>query len=256
MAATKQADRTVTAWSKWRKKHEAEKLLRQGLIPSEIAKLLGISIGSTIQYLHTRIGEGALRLSEIYFCLSPERREVLREVSRIKRRNFSDKTIGLVNGLTSEDYEFYKPIRVRTVFAGDLYEHLSETELAIYDLVVNTLKQTFGYEENGHWRKGVPVSIRIKCQGRREEDEDPSESPLQYTTLIELSQIISANWKLFQDKLPKQYSSDQTLLKKDFLRLNGIRNTVTHPVKRRHWTESDFQFAAQLHAALKHYRMT
>lgn len=62
------------------KKHEAETLLRQGLIPSQIARHLGVSIGTTVQYLHTRIGEGALRLAEIYYSLAPERREMLQEV--------------------------------------------------------------------------------------------------------------------------------------------------------------------------------
>lgn len=160
----------------------------------------------------------------------------------------------LANGLTLEDWEFYKPVRIRSAFAGDLYEHLSETELAVHDFVVSKLKQTFGDGENGYWRKGVPMAIRIKCQGRREEDEDPSDSPLQYTTLIELSQVISANWNHFCDELPRPYRADRSLLKKDFLRLNRIRNTVMHPVKRRYWTEDDFQFAAKIRALFQPYR--
>src|SRR5688500_10319877 len=106
-------------------KHEAEKLLRSGLVPSEIATRMGISTGSVIQYLHTRIGEGALRLSEIYFCLPAERRDSLHKISNdIKKKKVLDSEF--LQSLTQEDYEFYKPIRRRSAFAGDIYEHISE----------------------------------------------------------------------------------------------------------------------------------
>src|SRR5215831_13779957 len=90
-----------------------------------------------------------------------------------------------------------------------------------------------------------------KCQERREEDEEPSGSPLQYTMLIELSQIIEKNWSLFEPLLSKNYHANKKLLTSNLTRLNWIRNAVVHPVKRRRWSESDFQFAAKLHADFK-----
>lgn len=235
-------------------KHEAEKFLRDGLTPAQIARRMGISVGSVIQYLHTRIGEGALRLSDIYFCLPVEFREGLKQAGKNKHR-VPDIEFLQHRGLTREDFEFYRPIRSRSVFAGDLYEHISETELAIHDLVVKTLEQEFGEGEMGYWRRGIPQAIRTKCQKRREEDEEPSDLAFQYTDLIDLYEIMAKNWPQFQNRLPEEYRRDRTLLKKDFVRLNGIRNAVMHPVKRRLWSESDFQFAAKLHAAFQPFRI-
>jgi hypothetical protein len=121
-------------------------------------------------------------------------------------------------------------------------------------MVFQILKQAFGGAETGYWRTGVPVQIRKKCQERREEDEEPCDSPFQYTTLIELSQIIKKNWSLFQTKLPKGYSADGAIIAKDLTRLNRIRNAVMHPVKRRRWSEGDFQFASKLRTAFQSYR--
>jgi predicted transcriptional regulator len=233
------------------RKIEAEELLKHGLLPSEIASRMGISVASVVQYLRTRVGEGALRLSEIYFYLPPEKRELLKRASE----NSPDGLDVLrQKGLTREELDLYNDVHKRSAFAGDLYEHVSETELAIHDMVSRTLKQAFGETEEGYWRKGVPVQIRKKCQDRREEDEEPCDSPFQYTTLIELSQIIKKNWNLFQTKLPKGYSSDGARIAKDLSRLNWIRNAVMHPVKRRRWSEADFQFASKLRAAFQSYR--
>ena len=61
------------------RKHEAEVLLRAGHHPSAIATAMGISVKSVIQYLSTRVGEGGLLQSELYFSWSPELRAVLQE---------------------------------------------------------------------------------------------------------------------------------------------------------------------------------
>jgi hypothetical protein len=193
-----------------------------------------------------------LRLSEIYFYFPPAKREFLKRASETGR----DGLDGFLrrSGLTREELDLYNDVHKRSAFAGDLYEHVSETELAIHDLVLRTLKQEFGEAETGYWRKGVPVQIRKKCHERREEDEEPCDSPFQYTTLIELSQIIKKHWNLFQTKLPQAYSSDGPAIAKDLTRLNWIRNAVMHPVKRRRWSEEDFQFASKLRTAFQPYR--
>src|SRR5262245_54056036 len=233
------------------RKIEAEQLLKQGLMPSEIASRMGISVASVIQYLRTRVGEGALRLSEIYFYFPPAKREFLKRATESSREGLD---VLRRNGLTREELNLYNDVHKRSAFAGDLYEHVSEAELAIHDLVFRTLKEAFGEAESGYWRKGVPVQIRKKCQERREEDEEPCDSPFQYTTLIELSQIIKKHWNLFQTELPKAYSSDGATIAKDLTRLNWIRNAVMHPVKRRRWSEGDFQFASKLRNAFQPYR--
>jgi hypothetical protein len=239
------------------RKEEAEALIKRGLTPSEVARQMAVSVASVVQYLRLRVGEGFLRHSEIYFYLPPEKRKAIEsELKRHGSKTISDASSEIHYRPTPDDLSFYKALRTRSTFAGDLYEHVSEAEIALHDLVSRVLTQTFGKQESGYWRKGVPVSIRKKCQERREGDEEPCDSALQYTTLIELSQIIRDNWTLFQPLLPKEYQSNRKILTTDFARLNWIRNAVMHPVKRRRWSENDFQFAAKLHAAFEHYRAT
>jgi len=239
------------------RKDEAAELLKAGNTPSEIARRMGVSTATIVQYLRTKVGEGALRLSDIYFVFPLAKRDAFKQASKMQ-----DAPIPMVqsflakNGLSSEELELYKEINRRPTFAGDLYEYISETELALHDMVASVLKEVYGDNENGYWRRGVPVSIRTKCQERRESDDEPCDLPFHYTDLLDLYEIIGKNWSSFQDKLPQEYRSNRNTLKADFNRLNWIRNSVMHPVKRRRWSEEDFQFAAKLHEAFKHYRTT
>ena len=80
---------------------------------------------------------------------------------------------------------------------------------------------------------------------QREEDQDPAEE-FAYTTLIDLLTVISKNWRLFQSEIPEQYRPDRKKLESDLTRLNGIRNSVMHPVKERRWSDDDFMFVRSL----------
>jgi hypothetical protein len=68
------------------RKHQAEKLLRRGLEPSAIAVQMDIAFNFVVQYLITRVGERALRLSDIYFSLPREKRQTLQRVIETKAR--------------------------------------------------------------------------------------------------------------------------------------------------------------------------
>src|SRR2546425_5432954 len=153
--------------------------MQSGLSPSEIAAQLNISVESIIQHIRTRVGEGAIRFSEIYFSLPPAKRELVNEGDEEQARGTWDADRLQNGGLTLEDFEFYRSIRRRSVFAGDLYVHLSESELAMHDFVFGTLKEKFGNEEAGYWRKGVPLPIRQRCQSWREEDIYEPRQPFQ-----------------------------------------------------------------------------
>jgi hypothetical protein len=132
-----------------------------------------------------------------------------------------------------------------------MYEFVSESELGLHTMVKTALVAEFGETEDGWWRRGVAVEIRSQCQERREHDTDPCESPFEYSNLIDLSKIICANWSIFQSVLPKEYRSDRKKLEAQLRRLNYIRNSVMHPVKRREWTEDDFEFVRGMHDWLK-----
>jgi predicted transcriptional regulator len=124
------------------RKEEAEALIRRGFTPCEAAREMLVSVATVIQYVRTRVGEGALRFSEIYYFLPEEKRKVIETL--IKRQNNqanADTPIEINFNLTLDDISFYKSLRTRSTFAGDLYEYVSEAEIAIHDLVSKTLKQ-------------------------------------------------------------------------------------------------------------------
>jgi hypothetical protein len=226
------------------RKHEAEILLRSGLSPTEIAKTMGISVGSAIQYLRTRLGEGALRRSDLYFAIPAARREYLQSLTG---KGGIDKQLR-ENGSSPEEFVLFSNLRSRRVFAGDLYEFVCDIEIALHDLVRQTLRQVFGPSEEHWWRRGIPEEVRKGCVNRREEDDDPSPDPFTYTTLVNLYKIIDANWKCFVPVLPKEYRGNKSTLKRDFTRLNRIRNAVMHPVKQQKWSEADFLFVRTVRA--------
>lgn len=224
------------------RKDEAEEWLRQGLYPSAIAQRMGISVKSVIQYLRTQVGEGSLRLSDVYFSWPAEKREMLQQAGRKK---FTDVRLLTANGLSRDDFDLFQSLRNSRVFAGDLYEYISLTELAIHRLVRSRLEREFGPTDDGWWRKGISSSIRVKCVSRREEDIDPADQ-FAYTTLIDLLEVISKNWPLFQGEIPEKYRPNRKQLESDLARLNRIRNSVMHPVKDRKWSEDDFVFVRQM----------
>jgi len=233
------------------RKHEAEELLRTGLDASAIAVEMGISFASVVQYLCTRVGERALRHSDIYFAIPKDKREALQRVLEATDRGAKVSLQEFAVDLTWEDVHLFRSLRDRRIFAGDMYEYISETEIALHNLVSTTLVASFGGEEAGWWRQGVSAEIREKCAGRREWDDEPNDSMFSYADLIDLSKVINRNWSHFRDVLPKDYSSDRRRVERDLHRLNKLRNTVMHPVKGRKWTEDDFLFVRHLQQMFK-----
>lgn len=230
------------------RRNEAERLLREGLYPSQIAARMNVSVKSVVQYLRTQVGEGSLRLSDLYFSWPPQKREILQKAGR---KYYPDDRLLSMNDLSRDDFQLFNSLCIPRVFRGDLYEYVSDTEVAIHRLVRDRLEREFGLGEHGWWRKGIPKGIREKCASRREEDDDPCEEPYAYTTLIELKVTIINNWKLLKGELPTDYSANRKLLESHLNRLNRIRNSVMHPVKNRTWSDDDFYFARTICALFK-----
>ena len=63
------------------RRHEAEELLRRGTTIQRIASEMGISVASVIQYLRTRVGEGSVRFSDIYFAIPKTDRALLQRAA-------------------------------------------------------------------------------------------------------------------------------------------------------------------------------
>lgn len=215
--------------------------LLDGKCPSVIALSLGITTTSVIDTLWICVGHGSLRTTDIYFAFTPEQRTVLATVTSETAPAESLETLQRV-GLTPEELELFIKIRTQQVIGTGLYDLISDTELAIHEFARRVLVTAFGRLESEWWRKGVPLPIRQKCQSRREEDDTPSDSVFAYTDLIDLSEIIVRNWNVFKDGLHVDYQTNRKRLQHDFVRLNEIRKAVMHPVKRRAWTEDDYDF--------------
>ncbi len=127
-------------------KNQAEQLLREGRYPSEIAGLMGITVSSVIQYLRLRVGEGALRLSDIYFSWSPEKREILQNAGRGIDPNTQ---LLYTNDMCPDDLNLFTSLRDTRVFRGDMYEYVSAVEVSIHRLVRARLECEFGPDEDG-----------------------------------------------------------------------------------------------------------
>ena len=61
------------------RRDEATALLRQGHSPSQIAALMHTRASEVMHYLHTKIGQGELRRSDIAFSLNRGMRQAVEE---------------------------------------------------------------------------------------------------------------------------------------------------------------------------------
>ncbi len=198
---------------------EAASLFREGRNPAEIAKTLGLSLNSVFGYLNRAVGEGYLRRSDIYFSFPPK----LRAKYAAVLRQYADARVAL----------------------GDMYEDIRRIETTLHGHIQKTLIGTYGEDESGWWRQGVPQAVRVKCQERREKDLDEPCDPYCYTDLLDLAQIVESNWPLFKDQFSDKYSTNRKALLDHLARLNRVRNKVMHPVRGLAPSEDDFDFVRQ-----------
>jgi len=185
------------------------------------------------------VGEGKLRQSDILFAIPREVRQAIAEAQG-----------SLPEGVDPDDHYVVRLYGDAAHALGDMYDDLREIEVALHFFIKEQLKRRLGDAEGGWWRKGIPETIRKRCQTRREEDAEPATEAYGYTDLLDLGQIIEQNWSTFQECLPDLYRSNRKRLLEDLQRLNGIRRTVMHPVRRAAPTEQDFDFVRDLKLAL------
>jgi hypothetical protein len=129
---------------------------------------------------------------------------------------------------------------------GDMYEHVRTIEINLHELIRKCLASEFGKGENGWWRKGVPVLIRQKCVGRREEDDEPLADPFGYADLVDLKEIVIRQWAIIREQLPGETAANRKAVESDLNRLNQIRKLVMHPVRGGVPSEDDFDFVRSL----------
>lgn len=230
-------------------------LLLDGNPPSKIARQLGISSSSVIQYLYVAVGKGSIEFFHLVFSIPQETRaaiegliaELATDDSSIMSREARDRQIKL----DQNDLRMYL---LRGTVIGDLYFLVTDLEKSLHTLIEAILKREYGDSEQGWWRQGVPQKVREECALREVRDVGPSDHPHSYTDFIHLKQILEEAWSIFLKYLPKDEAKDKRALISALVRANAIRNKVMHPVRGYTPSDEDFEFITSLHARLAKLR--
>jgi len=225
-------------------RREAAELIKAGLSPIEVAKAMAKEVEDLVQLLFWPVGEGELRLSDIYLSIPESRRQQYKET--IERHAGKDQSSSEQDcracGLSVGEFQLYA--FSREALHNDMYGYLRDFEVGLHGLVRKVLERAYPLQDDAWWYKGVPVVIRTRCAQTREADSQHLE-PYAYTTLINLKEIIDANWATFLPSLPTEAASDKKGFFRKFDRLNDIRNGVMHPIKPIEITEGDFRFVRE-----------
>jgi predicted transcriptional regulator len=224
---------------------QAAELLKEGNSPGKIAQEMGISLGTVIQYLYLKVGEGKIRRSDIVFSIEEEVRNKIESIISQHQQNPIPYYI-IYNMLTKEgeiinkdDVKIYCELRDARVSLGDMYEDIRDIETQLHSKIKKIFIEEFGVEN--WWKDGVPVEIRSSAAGSRERDKEPIDKYC-YTNFIDLKKILDAKWVIFSKFLPKDVASNRRELLTHLDKLNGIRNSVMHPVRNHNFTDKEFSF--------------
>ena len=237
---------------KMTRRDKATALLREGHSPSQIAARIGIRASEVMHYLHTKIGQGELRRSDIAFSLNRGMRQAVDDAlaagvpmntSRISRELRK-------KGITWDrfDLRVYLEFRRTGVVLGDMYEIVRNIEVRLHSFIKRMFIAEYG-EENW-WRGGVPEKIRAECAALLEKDPEPAPEPYCYTHLIALREILDRGWPALSRHLPAAVTANKKDMLDRLLQLNRIRNAVMHPVRGENLTEEEFEFVYTLDADL------
>jgi hypothetical protein len=72
---------------------------------------------------------------------------------------------------------------------------------------------------------------------------------------MNLREILDKQWGALSSHLPKELQSDKKSFLEELKRLNGIRNSVMHPVRNDQFSEDDFEFVRSLERRLGELRV-
>lgn len=220
------------------RRHQARDYLLEGLSPEQISRRMGISLSSVRQYLCTVLGEGELLRTDIAFSIEKAQRDAI-ENALFKTNLRYNKKIHSRLTVKRTSHEVISLYLLTRDPRPDLYNLIGRIELLLHDLVKRVLMAVHG---DDWWRKGIPERVRIECQARREQDETPVADPYQYTTFMDLKQIIEQEWPVFSKALPTKMISSKRKTLLELHRTNRIRNRVMHPVKDIGDYEEDYLF--------------
>lgn len=199
-----------------------------GSSPAVVAKELGLALSTTLDYLERAVSRGLIRRSDVCFTIPLEARE---------------------SPATDEARQVMERFGNTAHALGDMYEDLRGIECSLHSQIRDLLVIEFGPEESGWWRKGIPESVRMKCQQRRESDPHPLDDPYCYTDLLGMHDILNKAWATL-NPLAGELQNDRPKFLRALTRLNEIRRMVMHPARGDAPREDDFQFVADFRRKL------
>ena len=208
--------------------------VRGGSTPSQIAKEIGITLESVLQYLHTAVGYGLVTKSDVLFAIDRRSRGYLSKLLDSDPKASRKQAIELlekdkIDLGEKEILLFFDIIRSRSALS-DLYFYISDLELYLHDGIRTVLKKRYGDGELW-WREGVPQKVRVECSRMQEEDQERPADRYHYTTLMNLIEIIDKQWEcISQSGLFKESTTKKEMLG-DLRRINILRNRVMHPIR-------------------------
>jgi len=235
------------------KKHEAVQRLKRGYRPTKIAKEMGVTLSTVMNYLYCQVGEGRIRRSDIVFSIDQDTRDRIETLIQERgttsswelRRELEGAGVKVERG----DLEVYLSLRDARVALGDMYEFIREIEVTLHRAVKKVLVSEYGALD--WWRQGVPEQVRVECASSLERDPEPAQDSYCYTNFIHLKCILDKQWRVFSKVLPKDVCSDRKKLLSRLDKLNHIRNCVMHPVKGTNPTDRDFAFIREFRDYLR-----
>ena len=225
--------------------------IHQHTTPGDIARQRGVTVDTILDYLDQLVGSGRLRRSDILFSVPADLRHAI-ERELASHQDTANAIIVrrvLKSGFVAEAEHVMVVRKYGNAkhSLGEVYEDIRSIEVGLHQQIRALLAAEFGPEEEGWWRRGVPLSIRVECQKRREEDNQwPVPEPYRYTDLIDLSVILDKQWSILGSHLPEEVSKDKKALLTQLNRLNQIRRGVMHPVRGNIPSEDDFEFLRNL----------
>ncbi|MFW9948475.1 MAG: hypothetical protein ACFFDX_16740 [Candidatus Odinarchaeota archaeon] len=143
-------------------------------------------------------------------------------------------------------FEMIEAVRIKSVinksnirnrsYCRDL---ISNIEKLIHDKIQQNLKNKFG---DGWWVEGVKKDIRKKISAMFEEN-DCCGDKFDYTSILDLKHIWVKNLSWISKYSPfKEWQTNENIIKRDFIKLNRIRNFLMHSTRDYDPSDEDKKF--------------
>ncbi|MCX7733643.1 MAG: helix-turn-helix domain-containing protein [bacterium] len=232
------------------RREEAEELFKNGYSPEEISQKMGVSLGTVVSYLYTKVGEGKIRHSDILFSIEKDIRDEIEQIINTKGATHWFDIYKEFDKRVSPTYiKTYIELRKPTFLLKDTYALIVEIELKLHEYIRDILVDEYGEED--WWFRGVPENVRSECEDAKNNDSNPAEHPYSYTNFIHFKDILDRNWSIFSKKLLSNISSNREKFLEDLVVLNRILNKVMYPLRGNLPTEEEFEFVKRFHREIK-----